>query len=88
MMAVEKKKKVRVIMNLSASTSASLNEAINDLALGKVSTSTSKTFSYSVVDCGPATDMWKWTSWTRTKTSQPLYQTSASKPSPGWVWGS
>jgi hypothetical protein len=60
MMAVEQKNKVRVIMNLSAPAGASLNDAIDDLALEKVSMSTAKVFGYSVVDCGPAARMWKW----------------------------
>jgi hypothetical protein len=87
MMAVEQKNKVRVIMNLSAPTGASLNKAVYYLTLGKVSISTAKTFGYSVVDRGPAACMWEWTSWTHTKTSQPPSRTSASKPSPGWAWG-
>ncbi len=60
MMAVEQKNKVRVIMNLSAPAAASLNDAINGLALEKVSMSTAKAFSYSVIDCGPSARMWKW----------------------------
>jgi hypothetical protein len=60
MMAVEQKNKVRVIMNLSAPPGASLNDAIDDLALEKVVMSTAKSFGYSVDDCSPGALMWKY----------------------------
>ncbi len=60
MMAVEQKSKVRVIMNLSAPAGASLNDAIDELALEKVTMSSAKAFGYSVIDCGPGARMWKW----------------------------
>jgi hypothetical protein len=58
LMAIEQKNKVRVIMNLSAPAGASLNDAIDNLALEKVSMSTA--FGHSVIDCGPSARMWKW----------------------------
>jgi hypothetical protein len=60
MMALEQKDKVRVIMNLSSPKGTSFNDAIDELALEKVSMSTARKFGYSVIDCGVNARMWKW----------------------------
>jgi hypothetical protein len=61
MMAIEQKKnKVWVIMNLSAPTSTSLNDTIDEFSLKKVSMSSAKAFGYSVIDRGPGACLWKW----------------------------
>jgi hypothetical protein len=59
MMAVAQKNKIRIIMDLSAPKGSSYNDAINDLALEKVSMSSARLFGYSIRDCGHAARMWK-----------------------------
>jgi hypothetical protein len=59
MMAVAQKNKVRIIMNFSAPKGESYNDAIEELALEKVSMSSARLFGYSVVDCGSGAKMWK-----------------------------
>jgi hypothetical protein len=59
MMAVEQKGKIRIIMNMSAPEGSSYNDAINEMALEKVSMSSARLFGYSVQDCGPGARMWK-----------------------------
>jgi hypothetical protein len=59
MMAVAQKSKIRIIMDLSAPEGASYNDAINEMALEKVSMSSARLFGYSVQDCGKGARMWK-----------------------------
>jgi len=59
MMAVAQKSKIRIIMDLSAPEGASYNNAINEMALEKVSMSSARLFGYSVQDCGKGARMWK-----------------------------
>ncbi len=46
-------------MNFSAPKGESYNDAIEELALEKVSMSSARLFGYSVVDCGSGARMWK-----------------------------
>jgi hypothetical protein len=59
MMAVEQKNKIRIIMNMSAPKGSSYNDAIDEMALEKVSMSSARLFGYSVQDCGTGARMWK-----------------------------
>jgi hypothetical protein len=59
MMAVVQKSKTRIIMDLSAPKGTSYNDAINEIALEKVSMSSARLFGYSVQDCGKGAIMWK-----------------------------
>jgi hypothetical protein len=59
MMAVAQKNKIRIIMNFSAPDGESYNDAIDELALEKVSMSSARLFGYSVMDCGTGARMWK-----------------------------
>jgi hypothetical protein len=59
MMAVVQKNKTRIIMDLSAPKGFSYNDAINELALEKVSMSSARLFGYSAQDCGRGARMWK-----------------------------
>ena len=52
MMAVEQRNKIRIIMNLSAPKGSSFNDAIDELALEKISMSSARLFGYSLTDCG------------------------------------
>jgi hypothetical protein len=60
MMAVEQRDKIRIVMNLSGPEGESFNDAINELALEKVSMSSARLFGYSVVECGIGARMWKY----------------------------
>ncbi len=46
-------------MNMSAPKGSSYNDAIDEMALEKVSMSSARLFGYSVQDCGPGARMWK-----------------------------
>jgi hypothetical protein len=46
-------------MNMSALKGSSYNDAIDEMALEKVSMSSARLFGYSVQDCGPGARMWK-----------------------------
>lgn len=59
MMAVEQRDKIRIIMNLSSPSGTSFNDAIDELALEKVTMSSARLFGYSLIDCGPGARMWK-----------------------------
>jgi hypothetical protein len=59
MMAVEQRNKIRIIMNLSAPKGSSFNDAIDELALEKISMSSARLFGYSLTDCGVGARMWK-----------------------------
>jgi hypothetical protein len=59
MMAVAQKNKIRIIMNFSAPEGESYNDAIDELALEKVSMSSARLFGYSIMDCGTGAKMWK-----------------------------
>jgi hypothetical protein len=60
MMAVEQRDKIRIVMNLSGPDGESFNDAINELALEKVSMSSARLFGYSLVECGVGARMWKY----------------------------
>jgi len=60
MMAVEQRDKIRIVMNLSGPKGESFNDAINELALEKVSMSSARLFGYSLVECGIGARMWKY----------------------------
>ncbi len=60
MMAVEQRDKIRIVMNLSGPEGESFNDAINELALEKVSMSSARLFGYSLVECGVGARMWKY----------------------------
>ena len=57
MIAVEQKDKIRIVMDLSSPEGRSFNEAVDELALEKVTMSTAKKFGYSVIDCGKGARM-------------------------------
>ena len=57
MMAVAQKNKIRIIMNFSAPEGESYNDAIDELALEKVSMSSARLFGYSIMDCGTGAKM-------------------------------
>jgi hypothetical protein len=59
MMAVAQKNKIRIIMNFSAPEGESYNDAIDELALEKVSMSSARLFGYLIMDCGTGAKMWK-----------------------------
>jgi hypothetical protein len=59
MMAVEQRNKIRIIMNLSAPKGSSYNDAIDELALEKITMSSARLFGYSLTDCGEGARMWK-----------------------------
>ncbi len=60
MMAVEQRDKIRIVMNLSGPEGGSFNDAVNELALEKVTMSSARLFGYSVVECGIGARMWKY----------------------------
>ena len=59
LMAVVQPSKIRPVMNLSSPKLLSLNDAVNELLLPKLSMSTAKEFSYSLLDAGLFAKMWK-----------------------------
>ena len=59
MIAIEKKGKIRIVMNMSGPEGYSFNENIDTLRLEKISTSSARAFGYSVVECGKGARMWK-----------------------------
>jgi len=59
LMAVVQPSKIRPVMNLSSPKLLSLNDAVNELLLPKLSMSTAKEFSYSLLDAGLFANMWK-----------------------------
>ena len=59
MIAVEKKGKVRIVMNMSGPDGYSFNENIDTVRLEKISTSSARAFAYSVEECGKGARMWK-----------------------------
>ncbi len=60
MMAIEQRDKIRIVMNLSGPEGESFNDAIEELALEKVSMSSARLFGYTLVDCGVGARMWKY----------------------------
>ncbi len=60
MMAVEQRDKIRIVMNLSGPEGGSFNDAVNELALEKVTMSSARLFGYSIVECGIGARMWKY----------------------------
>ena len=59
LMAVVQPSKIRPIMNLSSPKNFSLNDAVSEMLLPKLSMSTAKEFSYSLLDAGLFAKMWK-----------------------------
>ena len=60
LMAVVQPSKVRPVLNLSSPKLLSLNDAVHDLLLPKLSMSTAKEFSYSLLDAGFFAKIWKY----------------------------
>jgi len=59
LMAVEQANKVRPIMNMSAPPGRSTNDSIDEARLPKLTMSTARDFSYSVLEAGRGALMWK-----------------------------
>ena len=59
LMAVVQPSKIRPVMNLSSPKLFSLNDAVHELLIPKLSMSTAKEFSYSLLDAGFFAKIWK-----------------------------
>ena len=59
LMAVVQPSKIRPVMNLSSPKLFSLNDAVQDFLLAKLTMSTAKEFSYSLLDAGFLAKIWK-----------------------------
>ena len=59
MIAVEKKGKVRIVMNMSGPAGHFFNENIDAVRLEKIATSSARSFGYSLEECGKGACMWK-----------------------------